>query len=90
MLLTQIKTVMPAFLLHRLSLSDILILLQQKDIVIVLSITVTVFLILLILGIRKTHKLNEENQRLADLNPLDSTEDDSYKDFTEGHLYSND
>lgn len=81
---------MPAFLLHRLSLSDILILLQQKDIVIVLSITVTVFLILLILGIRKTHKLNEENQRLADLNPLDSTEDDSYKDFTEGHLYSND
>lgn len=81
---------MPAFLLHRLSLSDILILLQQKDIVIVLSITVMVFLILLILGIRKTHKLNEENQRLADLNPLDSTEDDSYKDFTEGHLYSND
>ena len=66
-----------------------LALIEQIDIVTMLSITVAVFLILLILGIRKTYKLKAENDRLSKLNPLDSDDekDKRYKDFQDGHLY---
>lgn len=66
-----------------------LALIEQIDIVTMLSITVAVFLILLILGIRKTYKLKAENDRLSKLNPLDSDDekDKKYKDFQDGHLY---
>lgn len=65
-----------------------LALLQNKAIVIGLAITVFVFLVLLIFGLINTYKLKAENDRLAQINPLESEEEDkSYKDFTEGHLY---
>lgn len=66
-----------------------LALIEQIDIVTMLSITVAVFLILLILGIRKTYKLKAENDRLSKINPLDSDDekDKRYKDFQDGHLY---
>jgi hypothetical protein len=39
---------------------------------------------------RKTYKLNAENERLANLDYLESDEkEQKYKDFTEGHLYNN-
>ena len=61
----------------------------EKDLVIVLSVTVGVFLILLFFGVRNTYKLKAENERLANLNNLDSDENTKeYKDFTEGHLYN--
>lgn len=63
-------------------------LIEQVDIVTMLSVTVAVFLILLILGIRKTYKLKAENDRLSKINPLQSEEEDKkYKDFQDGHLY---
>ena len=65
-----------------------LFLVEQIDIVTVLSVTVAVFLVLLILGIRKTYKLKAENDRLNKINPLQSDDENkSYKDFRDGHLY---
>jgi hypothetical protein len=65
-------------------------LIEQLDIVTVLGIVVAFFLILLIVGVRKTFKLKAENERLNNINPLQSDDDNkSYKDFTEGHLYDN-
>ena len=58
------------------------------SIVTILMITVAFFLILLILGVRKSYKLKAENERLSKKSNTSSTEDnENYKDFTEGHLY---
>ena len=55
-----------------------------------LAITVVFFLILLILGVRKSYKLKKENERLNELSTsLEDDEDKPYTDFTEGHLYDN-
>ena len=65
-------------------------LIDQTDIVTVLIIVVAFFLVLLVIGLRKTYKLKAENERLNNINPLQSNEDNkAYKDFTEGHLYDN-
>jgi hypothetical protein len=67
-----------------------LILIEQSSIVTILIITVSFFLILLILGIRKSFKLKAENEKLSKKRSLQSEEDNKeYKDFTEGHLYDN-
>ena len=56
----------------------------------VLIIVGVFFLILIILGMRKTYKLNVENRRLNELHKKQSEkEEETYKDFTEGHLYDN-
>ena len=61
---------------------------EQLSIVRMLAITVVFFLILLILGIRKSYKLKKENERLDALSTkLADEEDKPYKDFTEGHMY---
>ena len=65
-------------------------LIEQLDIVTVLGIVVVFFLVLLVVGVRKTYKLKAENERLNNINPLQSEDDNKlYKDFTEGHLYDN-
>jgi len=65
-------------------------LIEQSSIITVLIITVSFFLILLILGIRKSYKLKIENERLSEKKSLQSDDDNkTYKDFTEGHLYDN-
>ncbi len=67
-----------------------LLLIEQSSIVTILIITVSFFLILLILGIRKSFKLKAENEKLSKKKSLQSEEDNKeYKDFTEGHLYDN-
>jgi hypothetical protein len=67
-----------------------LLLKEQSSIVTILIITVSFFLILLILGIRKSFKLKAENEKLSKKRSLQSEEDNKeYKDFTEGHLYDN-
>jgi hypothetical protein len=67
-----------------------LLLIEQSSIVTILIITVSFFLILLILGIRKSFKLKAENEKLSKKRSLQSEEDNKeYKDFTEGHLYDN-
>ena len=65
-------------------------LIEQMSIVTVLLITVIFFLILLLLGIRKSYKLKAENDRLSHPKELEEDEKSkSYEDFTDGHLYDN-
>lgn len=65
-------------------------LIDQSDIVTMLIIVVTFFLILLILGVRKSYKLKKENDRLNKISELQSDDENKvYKDFTEGHMYDN-
>jgi len=61
-------------------------LIEQVNIVTMLIITVCVFLVLLILGVRKSYKLKAENERLSKKSSNSDVEKD-YEDFTEGHLY---
>jgi len=66
----------------------LILLVEQLQIVTVLSIVVVFFSILLILGVRKSYKLKKENERLNNLNNSQSEEDNKpYKDFTDGHMY---
>ena len=66
------------------------LLIEQLGIITMLTITVGFFLVLLILGVRKSYKLKAENERLSKKKTLQSDEEDkAYKDFTEGHLYDN-
>jgi preprotein translocase subunit SecG len=61
---------------------------DQSGIVTMLAITVLFFLILLILGVRKSYKLKKENDRLNELSTkFEDEENKPYKDFTEGHMY---
>jgi len=61
-------------------------LIEQINIVTMLIITVCVFLVLLIIGVRKSYKLKAENERLSKKSSNSDVEKD-YEDFTEGHLY---
>lgn len=63
-------------------------LIEQIQIVIVLSIVVVFFLIVLILGVRKSYKLKKENERLDKISEdLIRDKKDKYSDFTDGHMY---
>ena len=63
-------------------------LIEQINIVTILAITGFIFLVLLVLGVRKSFKLKAENELLSKPTNLQSEEDNKvYKDFTEGHLY---
>jgi len=65
-----------------------LFLIEQINIVTILVITLSVFAVLLILGVRKSYKLKAENEKLSKKSSTNSKEDNkTYKDFTEGHLY---
>ena len=79
-----------AFMLYNLIPTTIRnhFLIEQISIVTGLAITVFFFLILLILGVRKSFKLKAENERLSKPTNLQSEVDNKvYKDFREGHLY---
>ncbi len=70
----------------------LLVLTASEGIILSFGSIALFFLILLISGIRKTRKLNEENRKLMesiDLNLKDKPEE-AYRDFTETHSYSND
>jgi|GEM_PF-616912 len=61
---------------------------EQTSIVTILTITGFIFLVLLLLGVRKSFKLKAENEHLSKPSNLQSDDDNKvYKDFTEGHLY---
>ncbi|GAA4935081.1 hypothetical protein GCM10023314_04260 [Algibacter agarivorans] len=64
-------------------------LINQSQIVIVLTVVVIFFGIILILGVRKSYKLKKENERLEKMNTSISDDEEDYKDFTEGHMYGN-
>ncbi|KFB00181.1 hypothetical protein IA57_12185 [Mangrovimonas yunxiaonensis] len=63
-------------------------LISEVQIITILLISTFFFLILLILGIKKSYKLRKENDRLNEISALNDDESDkAYKDFTDGHLY---
>jgi hypothetical protein len=63
-------------------------LIAQSNIVSILAIAILVFLVLLILGIRKSFKLRAQNRRISRHTYMNSAEDRKvYKDFKDGHLY---
>ena len=65
-------------------------LIEQINVVTILTVTVVFFLVLLILGIIKSQKLKSENERLSNPKNLSTEEDNKvYRDFREGHLYDN-
>ncbi len=59
------------------------------QLIIILLITAGIFLIFIALAVIKMYKLKAENKRLIDSNAFKTEVDESYKDFTEGHLYDN-
>jgi hypothetical protein len=70
-------------------ISSLNLMLSTSQLTIVLIVTASIFLVFIVIAIIKTYKLNAENKRLTELDNLKSEEDNSYKDFTEGHLYDN-
>ncbi len=65
-------------------------LIEQINILAIFTITGLIFLVLLLLGVRKYFKLKAETERLIKSTNLQSEDDNKvYKDFTEGHLYDN-
>ncbi|MFS4481996.1 hypothetical protein ACKGJY_03180 [Hyunsoonleella sp. 2307UL5-6] len=76
--------------LINVSLKTNSLLINQGQIVTILSIVVVFFLVLLILGVRKSYILKKENDLLAKSGTLQSDEDNKrYEDFRKGHLYDN-
>lgn len=65
-------------------------LIEQSSIVTALAISVIFFLVLLILGLRKSYLLRKESEKLSQSFSSDTDEETKvYKDFTESHLYDN-
>lgn len=64
-------------------------LISQSDIVTILIVVLIFFSILLLLGVRKSYKLKKENERLDKMSKDLADKEESYRDFTEGHMYQN-
>ena len=65
-------------------------LIEQINILTIFTITGLIFLVLLLLGVRKCFKLKAETKQLSKSTNFQSEDDNKvYKDFTEGHLYDN-
>ncbi len=62
-------------------------LISQQTIVTILIVVVVFFSILLILGVRKSYLLKKENERLDKISEDIAKQVETYKDFTEGHMY---
>jgi len=65
-----------------------ILLVDQMQIVTILTIVVIFFAVLLLLGVRKSYKLKKENERLDAMNKKIAEEEEKpYRDFTDGHMY---
>ncbi len=53
---------------------------------VILIAVATIFFIFIIIAVIKMYKLKAENKKLMETNAF-TEEDESYKDFTSGHLY---
>lgn len=70
-------------------ITNLNLMVSTSQLTIVLIVTASIFLVFIVIAVIKTYKLNAENKRLTEMDNLKSEEDDSYKDFTDGHLYDN-
>ncbi len=62
---------------------------STMQLTIVLIVTAAIFLIFIVIAIIKMYKLKAENKRLLESDAFKTDVDESYKDFTESHLYDN-
>lgn len=74
--------------LNRYKVSQLAVV-STEHLTIVLLITAGVFLFFIALAVIKMYKLKAENKRLTDSEAFKAEVDESYKDFTDGHLYDN-
>ncbi len=72
------------------SLHNKALLVTTTQLTIVLIITATVFIFFILLAIIKMYKLKAENKKLMETNAFKNELDNSYEDFTSGHLYGGD
>ena len=59
---------------------------STKQLTLILIVTASVFIILIGIAIIKMYKLKAQNRKLMETNAFRDV-DNSYKDFTGGHLY---
>ena len=62
---------------------------STMELTIVLIVTAAIFLIFIVIAIIKMYKLKAENKRLLESDAFKTDVDESYKDFTDSHLYDN-
>ncbi len=62
---------------------------STKQLTIILIVTASVFIVLIGIAIIKMYKLKAQNKKLMETNAFRDA-DNSYKDFTSGHLYGDD
>ena len=63
-------------------------LIEQINVVWILGVCTFFFLVLLLLGIRKSYRLKAENDKLMKASDdLIKEDNEEYKDFTDGHMY---
>jgi hypothetical protein len=72
-----------------LNLINLSLIVSTMQLTIVLIITAAIFLVFIVIAIIKMYKLKAENKRLLDSDAFKTDVDESYKDFTDGHLYDN-
>ncbi len=72
-----------------LNLSNLNLVVSTMELTIVLIVTAAVFLVFIVIAIIKMYKLKAENKRLLESDAFKTDVDESYKDFTESHLYDN-
>ncbi|SDB40631.1 hypothetical protein SAMN03097699_1153 [Flavobacteriaceae bacterium MAR_2010_188] len=64
-------------------------LVSTTSLTVVLLIITVIFAFLIVGAILKMYKLKAENRRLTETNDHRLEVENSYKDFTDGHLYDN-
>lgn len=69
--------------------SNLSLMVDNSQLTIVLFIVSGIFLVFIVVAVIKTYRLNAENKRLLESDKSKNEDDDSYKDFTDGHLYEN-
>ncbi|OUR90745.1 hypothetical protein A9Q87_12380 [Flavobacteriales bacterium 34_180_T64] len=71
------------------SLSNKTLLVSTTELTFILIITAVIFLLFIIVAVIKMYKLKAENKRLLEMDSSKTDANNSYQDFTEGHLYDN-
>ena len=69
--------------------NPLLSIVSTTQLTVVLLITAAVFLFFIVLAVIKMYKLKAENKRLTESDAFKTEVEESYKDFTDGHLYDN-
>lgn len=71
------------------NITNLNLIVSTMQLTIVLIVTAAVFLVFIVIAIIKMYKLKAENKRILESDAFKTDVDESYKDFTESHLYDN-